>query len=122
MVSDIWPESPDLDDCPGLDLHFLFGWLLTRDELIVKPVKANAVAQGVGPRAALSNLRVSWPQPDQFRKWCADAKVDSILGNCSRTLPSVHSGVACYLAFASKLDVSSGLHALLVWGMTSIFG
>ena len=52
-----------------------------------------------GPRAALLDLRAINQDPESWARWAEEARLRAILGTCQRSLPSVLSGVRCYIAF-----------------------
>jgi hypothetical protein len=52
-----------------------------------------------GPRAALLDLRAINQDPESWALWAEEARLRAILGTCQRSLPSVLSGVRCYIAF-----------------------
>lgn len=54
---------------------------------------------GVGPRAAVSKLS-SHLANTQTSVWMESARLQAILGSCARSLPSLRSGISCYIAFA----------------------
>ena len=68
--------------------------------LQVRP--ANRSAEGLGPRAALRKLGQQNLSRDEKEAWIEGARIDAILGNCSRSLASVKSGFRCYTAFAGE--------------------
>ena len=55
-----------------------------------------------GPRASIAASRFDRMSKHEKVIWAQNARIQSVLGACARTLPSVRSGLRCYLAFASK--------------------
>ena len=58
-----------------------------------------SISHGVGPRAALKKLRFHEKSPSEKILWIEDARMSSILGSCQLSLPSVMSGLRCWIAF-----------------------
>ena len=52
-----------------------------------------------GPRAALLDLGAINRDPESWALWAEEARLGALLGTCQRSLPSVLSGVRCYIAF-----------------------
>ena len=67
-----------------------------------KAERASFVATA-GPRKTIDELCLKLHNQGDMDKWCAQARVDALLGSCSRSLPSVKSGCRCYLAFAERV-------------------
>ena len=61
-----------------------------------------------GPRKALKSFALSLKSDAEKAAWLEQARVDAILGSCKGSMPSVRSGVACYIAFVQDA-VGSGL-------------
>ena len=57
------------------------------------------ISKGVGPRAALMKLGLQAKSPSEKIVWVEDARMRSILGSCKLSLPSVMSGLRCWVAF-----------------------
>ena len=64
--------------------------------------EANTASAGFGPRAALENLKRSGKPIGGMRTWVEEARLAAILGSCSLSLPSLRSGLRCYVAFVGK--------------------
>ena len=60
---------------------------------------ASTIADGVGPIAALRRARLQDMSRANREDWLEGARLDAILGGCRRSLPSVRSGLRCYIAF-----------------------
>ena len=78
-----------------------------------------------GPRGSIDALCLTLHCQEDMDKWCAQARVDALLGSCSRSLPSVKSGCRCYLAFAERVlgktqaqALPPTLDELLAWSAT----
>ena len=61
-----------------------------------------SISHGVGPRAALKKLRFHEKSPSEKVLWIEDARMSSILGSCQLSLPSVMSGLRCWVAFVGE--------------------
>jgi hypothetical protein len=77
-----------------------------KDQLVVEttvstPVMVNALNRGIGPREYVKRLRLDTQTWSEKEKWLGAAYQNAILGGCRKTLPSVRSGIMCYVAFAS---------------------
>jgi hypothetical protein len=55
-----------------------------------------------GPRASIVASRFEKMSKHEKEVWAHNARIQSVIGACARTLPSVRSGLRCYLAFAGK--------------------
>ena len=78
-----------------------------------------------GPRNSVNALCLTLHSQVAKDKWCAKARIDAIIGSCSRSLPSVKSGCRCYFAFAEKVlgktqaqALPPTLDELLAWSGT----
>ena len=60
---------------------------------------ANTDAAGVGPSQALKRLAFGKMAQRDIDEWAERARVDAILGSCSRSLKEMKCGVRCYKAF-----------------------
>ena len=80
--------------------HDVEGALLSRP--------ANRHAQGCGPRAALRKAALDTQTEGDKAEWLEAARIDAIIGSCSKSLPSVRSGVRAYIAFVSKCSAVQG--------------
>lgn len=58
---------------------------------------------GIGPLAAVKQLRLQDRTAEERQAWVESARLDAILGVCSRTIPSLKSGIRCYIAFVDSL-------------------
>ena len=67
----------------------------------------NKASEGHGPRAALSRMHLDIRSDAEVAKWAEEASIDAILGSCARSLPSLRSGVRCYIAFAGARATTS---------------
>ena len=63
-----------------------------------------------GPRQALKSLQLQSFNVAQGKAWLESARLEAVLGSCKRSLPSVRSGLQCYVAFV-KTIAGNGLHA-----------
>ena len=52
-----------------------------------------------GPRAACDDLNKRFKCPAEWEAWASEARVEAVLGSCRGSLPSVLSGIRCYVAF-----------------------
>ena len=70
-----------------------------------------------GPRAAVKKLACHLVTTSS-KAWMDHARLQAILGSCALSLPSVRSGLSCYIAFAGmcSLWACDTLHGLL-WQM-----
>ena len=62
-----------------------------------------------GPRKALRSLQAQNLNVAQGVAWLESARLEAVLGSCMRSLPSVRSGLQCYVAFVKTL-AGTGLH------------
>ena len=70
---------------------------------VLKLHETGSLAEGGGPMRALKALCLQdMSAPDRVI-WLEKARVDSILGATSGSLPSVRSGIRCYLAFVTAV-------------------
>ena len=83
------------------DLHFCLVFEVL--QCLTKSNYLSKVASVGGPRRTLHSLDLCNIDPTEKAEWVADARVKAILGSCSKTLPSVRSGILCYIAFADEL-------------------
>ena len=72
------------------------------EDKLHKAERASFVATA-GPRKTIDELCLKLHSQGDMDRWCAQARVDALLGSCSRSLPSVKSGCRCYLAFAQRV-------------------
>lgn len=56
-----------------------------------------------GPREAVAAMNFDSMTPPQCKRWLENARLTAMLGPCAKTIPSVKSGIRCYVAFASML-------------------
>lgn len=70
-------------------------------ESLVKRQRTNN-CESVGPRGALELVRLDQMTPAERASWKETARVDAILLPCSRSLPSMRSGVRCWIAFIGE--------------------
>ena len=68
------------------------------DTLLVAP-QQDTCCVGLGPRAALQHAGLAEMCEADKKQWLEDARVAAILGACPRSLPSVRSGILCYMGF-----------------------
>ena len=87
------------------------------DELLHGVVSKSALvrpraqgAEGGGPMAALKRLEVEKMCGDDKRLWLENARLLSIMGTCRLSMPSVMSGLRCWISFVGKL-----LFQLCIW-------
>ena len=62
----------------------------------------NNTSRGSGPRTALSKVNLSIKNDAEVAMWVESARMDAVIGSCARSLPSLRSGVRCYIAFAGE--------------------
>ena len=62
-------------------------------------------ANGVGPAAALKRLKLEDRTPGERCAWIETARLDAILGGMRLPLPSLRTGLRCYVAFVSTRGV-----------------
>lgn len=86
--------------------------------LLVMPKCSRTAIVGQGPKAANAHMRFDKMKPGEKLDWLEEARVMAILGSCSRTMPSLRSGVRCFLAFAglSPGEISFLVHIPYVVG------
>ena len=75
-------------------------------KLVPVPGRTNDTMMGKGPRAALRSIGFGSMPCEQRQKWFENARINSILGSCSRSLPQVRAGIRCFLAFAGMFTPS----------------
>ena len=82
--------------------------------LLVMPKCSRTEIVGQGPKAANAHMRFDKMKPGEKLDWLEEARVMAILGSCSRTMPSLRSGVRCFLAFAgySFVEIFACAHAI----------
>ena len=68
--------------------------------------EANVTARDVGPVAAAKRMRLEELTASQRTAWIEEARLDAILGGLRLSIPSLRSGLRCYLAFVSKRCVA----------------
>ena len=90
------------------------------DLLEDRPV--NRASLGRGPRAALSNAGLDGASAAEVATWMSEARVDAILASCACSLPSLRSGVRCFIAFVNATTppgswqyLPPNIEALLAW-------
>ena len=66
----------------------------------IRPRAQGAV--GVGPRAALQRLGVEEMCGEDKQLWLENARLMSITGACRLSMPSVMSGLRCWISFVGK--------------------
>jgi hypothetical protein len=71
--------------------------------------EANVTARGIGPAAAAKRMRLEELTPSQRTAWIEEARLDAILGGLRLSIPSLRSGLRCYLAFVSKRCVATAV-------------
>ena len=76
---------------------------------------------GKGPAKAVKNLGGLFKTGVVAEEWLQEARMDAVVGSCKKSLPSVRSGVRCYMAFVDatvgevKLYFPPNLSWLLAW-------
>ena len=60
------------------------------------PVQASV---GKGPMKAVREAQLASMCESKRKAWLLEARLDAIVGSCRLSLPSVRSGIKCYLAF-----------------------
>ena len=78
------------------------------DEDIVSQVfkrhtQVSAFSAVGGPINAAKRFKESLPSAEQLTAWAEKARIDAIMDGCKKSMPSVRSGVRCYIAFAKVL-------------------
>ena len=56
-------------------------------------------APSKGPRATLQELKLTDMSIKETSEWMEIARLESIIGSCRRSTPSIKSGISCYFAF-----------------------
>ena len=69
--------------------------------LVSKPKQA--ICKDKTPMQTVKHLGRALKTPEEREQFVLEAKVDAVLTSCSRSLPSVRSGVLCYIAFADSV-------------------
>ena len=67
---------------------------------LMRPRVLNAV--GAGPKAALKRLGVEWRCEDDKKLWLENARLQSVTGTCKLSMPSVMSGLRCWISFVGE--------------------
>ena len=70
--------------------------------VVSKKRAVNTTAHGVGPTQATKRLRLEERTKDQRSMWIEEARLDAILGGTRLSLPSLRTGLRCYVSFVSK--------------------
>ena len=71
-------------------------------EALIRQRPVNDTSAGLGPRAALQRVGLGNMDATGKAAWLEESRLDAILGNCRLSIPSVLSGVRCYIAFAGQ--------------------
>jgi hypothetical protein len=71
-------------------------------EALIQQRPINDTSAGLGPRAALQRVGLRNMDATEKAAWLEESRLDAILGNCRLSIPSVLSGVRCYIAFAGQ--------------------
>ena len=77
---------------------------------------SHQLAEGGGPRRALARLK----RTEDFtncNRWKEEARVSAIMGSCICSLPSVRSGVRCYIAFIGMFCSVASRNKLVAMSM-----
>ena len=69
----------------------------------MQPRAHNADAKDAGPRKALSRLVFEAKDDNEIMDWVQSARLDAITGSASRSLPSLRSGIRCYITFVGEV-------------------
>jgi hypothetical protein len=69
----------------------------------IRSFEESSFVTTAGPRSTISALELTLHSQAEKSKWCSQARVNAIIGSCSRSLPSVKSGCRCYFAFAQRV-------------------
>ena len=72
-------------------------------ECLMKGRDVFTEAEGLGPRDALKRVMLTVTSEAEKNAYMQGARLDAILGSCLASMPSVRSGVRCYLAFADAM-------------------
>ena len=72
---------------------------------------------GLGPRKAVKSFLFEQRSHADIASWVEAARIDSIIGSCRRSLPSVRSGIVCYVAFVDVVigKVASYFPPQITW-------
>ena len=90
-------------------------------ECLMKDRAVFTEAKGCGPRDALKRVMSTVKSEAEKNAYMQGARLDAILGSCLASMPSVRSGVRCYLAFADAMGHKEGMYLpprldmLLTW-------
>ena len=69
--------------------------------LVSKPKQA--ICKDKTPMQTVKLLGRALKSPEEREQSVLEAKVDAVLTSCSRSLPSVRSGLLCYIAFVDSV-------------------
>ena len=86
-----------------MDQAELVSQALTAASTLDKASDKQSVVMDEGPRKALSKLRLDQMTIAENVLWIETARVEAVLGSCRRSLPSVKSGIQCYVAFVRAI-------------------
>ena len=56
-----------------------------------------------GPRKAMKTMQLDRMSVAENKVWLESARLEAVLGSCRRSLPSVRSGLRCYVAFVKAI-------------------
>ena len=56
-----------------------------------------------GPRKAMKTMQLDRMSVAKNKVWLESARLEAVLGSCRRSLPSVRSGLQCYVAFVKAV-------------------
>ena len=59
----------------------------------------NTICKDKTPRTSIKFMQQQMDSHDKREAYLVEAKVDAVLASCAKSLPSVRSGVMCYVAF-----------------------
>ena len=91
-------------------------------QVLKRHTQASAFSAVGGPINAAKRFKESLLSVEQLAAWAEKARIDAIMDGCKKSMPSVRSGVRCYIAFAKTLLRKSfgdifppSVDDLLVW-------
>ena len=92
---------------PGSSIPKLMMPPAVEEDTVSRALKRHAQVSALsavgGPINAAKRFKDSLPTVEQQRAWAESARIQAIMDGCRKSLPSVRSGVRCYIAFAKTL-------------------
>ena len=92
----------------------------TKEEVdaLVQVRPTSSAARGVGPREALQRMGLQDQSDIAKQVWLEEARLEAILGSCKLSMPSVRSGIRCYIAFVGTIALFvRSVVALCAWAV-----